>query len=38
VVEALQAKVNSYIMKPFTPQELKEKIEGILKTVPVVAV
>jgi len=35
VVEALQAKVNSYIMKPFTPQELKEKIEGILKTVPV---
>jgi two-component system, chemotaxis family, chemotaxis protein CheY len=35
VVEALQAKVNSYIMKPFTPQELKEKIEGILKTVQV---
>jgi len=37
VVEALQAKVNSYIMKPFTPQELKEKMEGILKTVPVSA-
>jgi len=35
VVEALQAKVNSYIMKPFTPQELKEKIDGILKTVQV---
>jgi two-component system, chemotaxis family, chemotaxis protein CheY len=35
VVEALQAKVNSYIMKPFTPQELKEKIEGILKTVQI---
>ena len=35
VIEALQAKVNSYIVKPFTPQELKEKIEGILKTVPV---
>jgi len=35
VVEALQAKVNSYIMKPFTPQELKEKIEGILKSVQV---
>jgi two-component system chemotaxis response regulator CheY len=35
VVDALQAKVNSYIMKPFTPQELKEKIEGILKTVQV---
>jgi two-component system chemotaxis response regulator CheY len=38
VVEALQAKVNSYIMKPFTPQELKEKIEGILKTVQVNAI
>jgi two-component system chemotaxis response regulator CheY len=35
VVEALQAKVNSYIMKPFTPHELKEKIEGILKTIQV---
>ena len=35
VIEALQAKVNSYIVKPFTPQELKDKIEGILKTVQV---
>jgi two-component system chemotaxis response regulator CheY len=35
VIEALQAKVNSYIVKPFTPQELKEKIEGILKSVQV---
>jgi len=35
VIEALQAKVNSYIVKPFTPQELKEKIEGILKTMQV---
>jgi two-component system chemotaxis response regulator CheY len=35
VIEALQAKVNSYIVKPFTPQELKEKIEGILKTAQV---
>jgi two-component system chemotaxis response regulator CheY len=35
VIEALQAKVNSYIVKPFTPQELKEKIEGILRTVQV---
>ncbi len=35
VIEALQAKVNSYIVKPFTPQELKEKIQGILKTVQV---
>jgi two-component system chemotaxis response regulator CheY len=35
VIEALQAKVNSYIVKPFTPQELKEKIESILKTVQI---
>jgi len=32
VVEALQAKVNNYIVKPFTPVVLKEKIEQILKT------
>lgn len=35
VIEALQAKVNSYIVKPFTPQELKEKIESILKAVQI---
>jgi len=33
VMEALQAKVNNYIVKPFTPQVLKEKIDLILKTV-----
>ncbi len=32
VVDALQAKVNSYIVKPFTPQELKDKIDDVLKT------
>ena len=32
VVEALEAKVSSYIVKPFTPQELKDKIESIIKT------
>ncbi|CUS98359.1 chemotaxis response regulator CheY [Candidatus Chrysopegis kryptomonas] len=32
VLEALQARVNNYIVKPFTPQILKEKIEQILKT------
>ncbi len=32
VLEALQARVNNYIVKPFTPQVLKEKIEQILKT------
>lgn len=32
VVEALQARVNNYIVKPFTPQVLKEKIDQILKT------
>jgi two-component system chemotaxis response regulator CheY len=34
VVDALQAKVSSYIVKPFTPQELKDKIDDILKTAP----
>jgi len=32
VVEALQAKVNNYVIKPFTPQVLKEKIDQILST------
>ncbi|HET54356.1 MAG TPA: response regulator [Ignavibacteria bacterium] len=30
IMEALAAKVNNYIVKPFTPQILKEKIEQIL--------
>jgi len=30
IIEALSAKVNNYIVKPFTPQILKEKIEQIL--------
>jgi two-component system, chemotaxis family, chemotaxis protein CheY len=33
VMEALKARVNNYIVKPFTPQGLKEKIDQILKTV-----
>jgi two-component system chemotaxis response regulator CheY len=33
VIDALQAKVNSYIVKPFTPQELKEKIDEVLNIV-----
>ncbi len=32
IVEALQAKVNNYIVKPFTPQILREKIEAIVIT------
>ncbi|MGQ9819150.1 MAG: response regulator [Candidatus Kapaibacteriales bacterium] len=32
IIAALQAKVNNYIVKPFTPQVLKEKIMAILKT------
>ncbi|MCX7984322.1 MAG: response regulator [Bacteroidetes bacterium] len=35
VIEAMKARVNNYIVKPFTPQGLKEKIEQILKTVGV---
>lgn len=30
IVEALQAKVSNYVVKPFTPQILKEKIDAIL--------
>ncbi len=30
IVEALKAGVNNYIVKPFTPDTLKEKIEQIL--------
>ena len=33
IVEALNARVNNYIVKPFTPQILREKIEQILTTV-----
>ncbi|GAB1370308.1 response regulator [Candidatus Kapaibacterium sp.] len=30
IVEALKARVNNYVVKPFTPQILKEKIDAIL--------
>jgi two-component system chemotaxis response regulator CheY len=30
IVEALRAGVNSYVVKPFTPETIKEKIEAIL--------
>lgn len=30
IIEALQAKVNNYIVKPFTPAILKEKIDQIV--------
>jgi len=33
IMEALAAKVNNYVIKPFTPQILKEKIEQILGSV-----
>jgi len=32
IIEALHAKVNNYVVKPFTPQVLREKIEQILST------
>lgn len=32
IIEALQAKVNNYIVKPFTPTVLKEKIDLILQS------
>ena len=31
IIEALSARVNNYIVKPFTPQILKDKIDQILK-------
>lgn len=30
IIEAMKAGVNNYIVKPFTPETLKEKIEAIL--------
>lgn len=33
IIEALKAKVNNYVVKPFTPQVLKEKIDAVLNTV-----
>lgn len=33
IVEALQAKANNYVVKPFTPQVLKEKIGAVLKAI-----
>jgi two-component system chemotaxis response regulator CheY len=35
VLEAMQARVNNFIIKPFTPMALKEKIDQILKVVPI---
>ncbi|MDE7217652.1 MAG: two-component system response regulator, partial [Helicobacter sp.] len=31
-ITALKAGVNNYIVKPFTPQVLKEKLEAVLGT------
>jgi two-component system chemotaxis response regulator CheY len=31
LVEALKAKVSNYVVKPFTPEILKEKIEAVHK-------
>jgi two-component system chemotaxis response regulator CheY len=31
IVEALKAGVNNYIVKPFTPETLKEKIDQVLE-------
>ena len=33
VIEAMKARVNNYIVKPFTPQGLKEKIDLIMRSV-----
>ncbi len=31
VIEAMKVRVNNYIIKPFTPQGLKDKIDQVLK-------
>jgi two-component system chemotaxis response regulator CheY len=36
VIEAMQARVNNYIVKPFTPQALKEKLDQVLKSTSLV--
>lgn len=33
IVQAAQAGVNNYVVKPFTPQVLKEKIDQVLQSV-----
>ncbi len=30
IIDALKAKVNNYVVKPFTPQVLKEKLDAVL--------
>ena len=37
VIEAMKVRVNNYIVKPFTPQGLKDKIDQILKSAGVQA-
>lgn len=32
VIDAMKVRVNNYVVKPFTPQGLKEKIDLVLKT------
>ncbi|MHB1310476.1 MAG: response regulator [Gemmatimonadaceae bacterium] len=36
IVTALESEVNYYIVKPFTPAVLKEKIDALLSTLPAV--
>lgn len=35
VIEAMKMRVNNYIVKPFTAQGLKDKIDQVLKTVDI---
>ena len=37
IIEAMEAGVNNYIVKPFTPQILKEKIDALLAAAPAAA-
>lgn len=33
IIEALKARVNNYVVKPFTPPVLKEKLDSVLATI-----
>jgi two-component system chemotaxis response regulator CheY len=35
VIDALKAKVNNYVVKPFTPEILKSKIDAVLNSIKV---
>jgi len=33
IIDALKARVNNYVVKPFTPQTLKEKLDAVMNSI-----